>query len=154
MPNVMHRVYVCGETYTYVLHEQNKVISRNFENIALQVIGNDFSSLYPSVLLLTKHEFNKYSGRVRYMSASFVRTITDKKKCRNLSTSNSRFSSNPNYAFKARVKLGCPPNKINNFINFTTIFRQTAITKNEQTRGTYMKRNDFVSLDEETDILT
>lgn len=63
----MHRDDVCGETYTHDFHEQNKVISRNSENIALQVIGNDFSSLYPSVLSSKKHEFSKYYVGVMYI---------------------------------------------------------------------------------------
>lgn len=38
-------------------------------------------------------------------------SIADKKKCRNKLSSNSSFSSKPNYAFKAKVKLRCYPTK-------------------------------------------
>ena len=77
---------------------------------------------------------------------------------RNIITSNSRFSNKPNYVFKAEVKLRCPTNKINYFINFPPIFRHITIKNDEQTLGSYMynymKKNEFISLDKETDILT
>ena len=161
LSNVGHRVNIKGETKINKLHydeENNTVVSRDTNNIQTGIIGLDFNSLYPSCFSSTTHEFIRYHGHKMYMPGSFIRRITDKQQCINIIKSNSRFSENPNYVFIADVKLRCPREKINNFINFPPVFRHIKITNNEETLGkymhAYMKRNKFIGIDKETDILT
>ena len=159
LSNVMHRVNVSGETHINKLYyEQNKVISRNTNNIVSKIIGLDFNSLYPSVFSSKQHEFNRYHGGIMYMPGSLICRYTDKNKCMNIITSTSRFANKPNYVFKAEVKLKCPKNKINYFINFPPIFRHITIKNDEQTLGKYMyeymNKNSCITIDKDSDILT
>ena len=159
LSNVMHRVNVSGETHINKLYyEHNKVISKDTDNIITKIIGLDFNSLYPSVFSSKQHEFNRYHGGIMYMPGSFICRYTDKNKCMNIITSTSRFANKPNYVFKAEVKLRCPTNKINYFINFPPIFRHITIKNDKQTLGKYMyeymKKNSCITIDKDSDILT
>ena len=159
LSNVMHRVNIKDETHINKFrYEENKVISYDTPNIMTHVVGVDFNSLYPSSFSSTKHDFNKYHGGIMYMPGSFLMKINDKKKCREIILSKARFQPNPKYLFKADVKLSCPKEKINYFINFPPIFRNVNITNNEETIGSYMynymKDNRLASIDKEERKLT
>ena len=166
LSNVQHRYNIKGETHINKFRYDavnNKVISYDTQNIMTHVVGVDFNSLYPSSFSSTKHDFNKYHGGVMYMPGSFryridVKDAQTKQKAINIITSKTRFQPNPKYLFKAEVKLVCPANKINYFINFPPVFRNINIKNNEDTIGSYMysylQKHKLASLDKEERKLT
>lgn len=81
-----------------------------------------------------------------------------KRKCLNIIHSKHRFDSDPKIMFHATVKLECPKEKINDFINFPIVFRNIKISNDESTIGSYMynygRDNKLHSVDERDTKLT
>ncbi|WP_295163659.1 hypothetical protein, partial [uncultured Brachyspira sp.] len=169
--NVLHRYCIKGETYInrFRYTNDNKVVSEDTENKITHILGLDFNSLYPSVFSSIKHDFIDYHGGVMFMPGSYKRRFEvydengDKnkeiyKKCSNIIFSKYRYQPNPKYLFIATVKLICPKNKINYFINFPPIIRNITIKNDEIVIGSYMynymKEHKLSSLNKEERRLT
>ena len=68
----MQRVNINGETKINKLSfDNNKVISRDTNNMQTGIIGLDFNSLYPSVFSSTKYEKYTISWR-HYVYTKFI----------------------------------------------------------------------------------
>lgn len=185
--NVLHRMNIKGLTkinrFTYDAID-NRVISQDtfckakdgktVSNTVSHIMGIDFNSLYPSSFSSMKHDFNRYHGGVMYMPGSFIRRfdVYDENGVKNeklyqmvlnkFINNGLRFKKDIKredvMLFKAEVKLRCPKNKINYFINLPPVFRKLEITNDEQTIGSYMynyiKANKLNSLNESEKHLT
>ncbi|WP_289705092.1 hypothetical protein, partial [Bacteroides acidifaciens] len=172
LSNVLHRVNIRGQTLINKLKYDavnDRIISYDTSNIVSHVAGIDFNSLYPSSFSSVKHSFNPYHGGIMYMPGSFIKRfdVYDEQgnknekvlnTAMNIIQSKKRFDANPEFIFKAEVKLRCPKNKINDLINFPPVFRNINIMNDEQTIGSYMykymKDNKLNSADKETRKLT
>ena len=170
--NVLHRMNIRGETkinrFKYDVIN-NRVISEDTSNTVSHVVGIDFNSLYPSSFSSMNHEFNKYHGGIMYMPGSFIKRfdVYDDnglknndvfETCMKFIKSSYRWKPNPKLLFKCEVKLRCPKNKINYFINLPPVFRKLEINNDEQTIGSYMynymKDNKLSSIDKSEPHLT
>ena len=172
LSNVMHRVNLRGETCITRLHfdeEANKVVVRYTDNVVSHVVGVDFNSLYPSACSGNWHSFNKYHGGIMYMPGSMLNSYdcydeNGKRKpnvyhtCMSIINSKHRFDKNPKFIFHATVKLECPKDLINDFINFPPVFRNFEIKNDEDIIGSYMykygKDNNIHTVDKSDTKLT
>ena len=134
---MIHRVNIRGETHTnrfYYDESLNQWISRDTPNIVSYVIRIDFYILYP---------FNRYHGGIMYMPGSMINFFdcTSKEirhKCLNIIYSKQRFDADSKFIFNATVKVECPKEKINDFINFPPVFRNFEIKNDESIIGSFM----------------
>ena len=145
-------------------YDSGKVISYDTNNVMTHVIGVDFNSLYPSAFSSQHHPSNPYHGGKMYMPGRLIDRIeikTDKQKkyAYDIIYNQNRFDNKrPKHLFKATVKIECPTDLINKFINFPPIFRNINIKNEESVIGSfmysYMKNNHFPSIDKEERKLT
>ena len=165
LSNVMHRLNIKGETkINKMKYDSGKVISYDTNNVMTHVIGVDFNSLYPSAFSSQHHPSNPYHGGKMYMPGRLIDRIeikTDKQKkyAYDIIYNQNRFDNKrPKHLFKATVKIECPTDLINKFINFPPIFRNINIKNEESVIGSfmysYMKNNHFPSIDKEERKLT
>ena len=56
----------------------------------------------------------------------------------NIIYSKHRFDTDPKFIFHATVKIECPKEKINDFINFPPVFRNFEIKNDESIIGSFM----------------
>ena len=81
-----------------------------------------------------------------------------RRKCLNIIHSKHRFDADPKFIFHATVKLECPKEKINDFINFPPVFRNFEIKNDESTIGSFMynygRDNKIHTVDESNTKLT
>lgn len=149
--------------------EHGSVISYDTPYIVSHVVGVDFNSLYPSAFSSNYHPFNPYHGGKMYMPSSLVQRFEcyDKngkkdeknyKKCMNWIYSKHRFDPNPSRIFRAKVKLECPVDKINDLLNFPPVFRNFNIKNTEEVIGSnmynYGKKNHINTIDKTDTKLT
>lgn len=168
---VFHRVNISGLTHINLNRYDsatNKIINFDTGHIITHIIGSDFNSLYPSSYSSIKHPFNPYTGGKMWMPGELqeiievykngvkneeafnrcVKIITDK---------NNMFANEPEYVFIAKVKLKCPKELINDFINFPPIFRKKTISNKPDEIGEYMHNvitQNNLSVSEKEDKLT
>ena len=167
---VMHRKNIRGVTHINKFkYENQKVISYDTPNIVSHVVGVDFNSLYPSSFSSNYHEFIPYHGGIMYMPGSLIarfecydesgnRNDEVYKKCMNIIYTKHRYEPNPELIFRAKVKLECPIDKINELINFPPVFRNFDIRNTEDVIGSYMyqygKKNHISTIDKTDTKLT
>ncbi|KAA6381609.1 MAG: hypothetical protein EZS28_022864 [Streblomastix strix] len=145
LSKIMHRVNRSGIDFIKRIQfekDNKKVTVLTTDHRITHVVGVDFNSLYPSVMLSEPHKFIRYTNGKMYMCGSQTGKIMgdnehSKQTIQQIIISKKRFTD-LGQLFIAEVKGHNDQNYINDYINFLPILRNYEFTTDERTIGSYM----------------
>jgi hypothetical protein len=138
LSNTHHRLNIAGESeiIKVQINDENKLEIDHTNNIITHCISVDANSLYPSCFSSSINPNIPYTGGQMYMLSRLLQSFkcdTEKQKAYALSIINEKKE-----LFITEVKISCPEDKKNQFVNFSPIMRNFGITNSKEIIGEAM----------------